>query len=70
MALHPNNVQARRDAVEARRNQVLTAQSGANDGKSSLIGWLHYLEARGHVSQARKLGRIIARLEAWQNGKP
>lgn len=70
MPLHPNNIQAREHAKRRRVEALGSAQSSANHGKESLMGVMRYLESFGLTSQAAKLGRIIARLEAWQNGRP
>lgn len=43
------------------------AKSEANSAKSCLIDILRSLEGAGCLTEARKLDRIICRLETWQN---
>lgn len=52
---------------EAFKNRVEPLLHSANQPKSRLIYLHNTLEEIGATRKAKQLGRIIGRLEAWQN---
>ena len=50
-----------------RKEVIDRAHADANSAKDRLISIMDYLEEHGAMKQAEDLGKIILRLEIWQN---
>jgi hypothetical protein len=55
--------------MKTKKEVVDEVKRDANFSKSHLLDLLTKLESANAVADARKLGSIIGRLEAWQNSK-
>ena len=53
--------------MKTKKEVISEIKRDANFSKSHLLDLLTKLEAANAVADARKLGSIIGRLEAWQN---
>jgi hypothetical protein len=53
--------------MKTKKEVVDEVKRDANSPKSKLLDMLTKLEGVNAVADARKLGSIIGRLEAWQN---
>jgi len=53
--------------MKTKKEVISEVKQDANSPKSKLLDMLTKLEGVNAVADARKLGSIIGRLEAWQN---